>query len=209
MEEEVIVISDEEAAEPPPETIVEDCESSAAEQEGADSDATEPRPGSRGDHEKRDPRRREEAGGAAPAVPTHLLPGRAALMVTVYNTSPSTTRNLLRWYSPPNRFTSAWSSWMVGAERIVPRGKTLHPRGISGSNVAATSPSISSSSGSHPSSRSSISRRSSLSVGDAAASCGSSGAEDGDIQGGLSSAACASRTGPGFAAGWSASSATI
>ncbi|KAL7724268.1 hypothetical protein ACLKA6_016848 [Drosophila palustris] len=58
MEEEVIVISDEEVAEPPPEAYVEDCESSAAEQEGADSDATEPRPGSSGDHEERDPRRR-------------------------------------------------------------------------------------------------------------------------------------------------------
>ncbi|KAL7726252.1 hypothetical protein ACLKA6_001656 [Drosophila palustris] len=80
MEEEVIVISDEEAAEPPPEAYVEDCESSAAEQEGADSDATEPRPGSRGDHEgsppEETPLRREEAGRAAPAVPTHFLPGR-------------------------------------------------------------------------------------------------------------------------------------
>ncbi|KAL7725091.1 hypothetical protein ACLKA6_018800 [Drosophila palustris] len=67
-----------------------------------------------------------------------------------------------------------------------------------------------SSSGSHPSSRSSISRSSSLSVGETvAASLGSVGAEVGDIPGGFSFVAFASRTGPGFAEGWSASSAAI
>ncbi|KAM8718277.1 hypothetical protein ACLKA7_000979 [Drosophila subpalustris] len=57
-EEEIIVISDEEMAEPPPEAYVEDCESSEAEDEGADTDTTEPRPEPRSEHADRDPRRR-------------------------------------------------------------------------------------------------------------------------------------------------------
>ncbi|KAL7724049.1 hypothetical protein ACLKA6_003082 [Drosophila palustris] len=57
-EEEIIVISNEEMAEPPPEAYVEDCESSEAGEEGADTDTTEPRPELRSDHADRDPRRR-------------------------------------------------------------------------------------------------------------------------------------------------------
>ncbi|KAL7724489.1 hypothetical protein ACLKA6_007318 [Drosophila palustris] len=57
-ETEIIVISDEEMPEPPPEAYVEDCESSEAGEEGADTDTTEPRPEPRSDHADRDPRRR-------------------------------------------------------------------------------------------------------------------------------------------------------
>ncbi|KAL7726715.1 hypothetical protein ACLKA6_012792 [Drosophila palustris] len=52
------VIADEEMPEPPPEAYVEDCESSEAGEEGADTDTTEPRPEPRSDHADRDPRRR-------------------------------------------------------------------------------------------------------------------------------------------------------
>ncbi|KAL7725092.1 hypothetical protein ACLKA6_018801 [Drosophila palustris] len=57
-EEKIIVISDEEMAEPPLEAYVEDCESSEAGEEGADTDTTEPLSESRSDHADRDPRRR-------------------------------------------------------------------------------------------------------------------------------------------------------